>query len=69
MKVEGITAYQDKITLILSEVSAEPLTAVARIPLVRGNSTDTAYHGRIITTVSGAGKRLSLPRCIEEVSP
>lgn len=44
MKVEGITAYQDKITLILSEVSAEPLTAAARIPPL---SVETAPIQRI----------------------
>lgn len=43
MKVEGITAYQDKITLILSEVSAEPLPSLLAFPL----SVETAPIQRI----------------------
>jgi len=62
MKVERIVACQDRITIILSEASAESLTAVACIPLVYGSSTDAIYHGRVTATVSGAGNTLNFPR-------
>ncbi len=67
MMVEKITVYKDRITLTCSDVTADTtLTAIARIPLVFGNSPDNKYPGRDLMTVNGAGNTLTFPRYVED---
>ncbi len=67
MKVEKITTYKDRITLTCSGMAADTtLTAVARVPLVCGNSPDDKYPGRVLMTVNEAGNTLTFPRFAED---
>ena len=67
MMVEKITALRDRILISLTDIPEDTaLTAVARVPLVHGDSTHNKYPGRILATVSGKGSTLIFPRYAEE---
>jgi len=67
MMVEKITALRDRILISLTDIPEDTaLTAVARVPLVHGDSTHNKYPGRILATVSGKGSTLIFPRYAED---
>ena len=63
MRIKKITAYVDKILISLENISPTVYyTAVARIPLVHGDSRDQKYPGQVLVSLQGNGGDICFPR-------